>query len=157
MNQHEFGYDIAKACAKQVTCLRRRYGCVIMNPMTKQVISTGFNGSPRGKPHCTDLQYCVREELNIPQGSQYELCNSIHDLQNAIIQAGRAANGCVAYLYGEDAKTNYPIIPKPCFLCTKMAINAGVTIAIMKVNERFIEIDLNALYDEYIKEIMLRT
>lgn len=154
MNQHEFFYDVAKAGAKQVTCLRRRFFCIIVNPMTRQIISTGYNGSPRGKEHCTDSKWCIREELNVPPGERYECCKSVHDLQNALIQAGRDAWGCIAYLYGEDVKTNYPIVAKPCFLCTKMAINAGVTKAIIKVNNSFVELDLNELYDKYVIEMV---
>lgn len=154
MHQHEFGISIAKDCARQATCIRRHYGCALMNPETKQIIATGYAGSPRGKPHCNELNYCIRDELNVPPGQRYELCSSVHDLQNALIQAGRLAGGCIAYLYGEDCKTNSPIIPKPCFLCTKMAINAGVTIAIMFVHESYIQIDLNELYDEYIRTLM---
>jgi dCMP deaminase len=154
MPSHQYFIDLAQTCAKQSSCLRRHYGCVIINK-NGYIVSTGYNGSPRGKDHCTKIGWCLRNELNIPAGSNYEKCCSIHDLQNALIQAGKEAEGCISYLYGYDVTTSHPIIPYPCFLCTKMAINAGLLKAIMKVNNTFVEIDFNELYDKYLKEIIL--
>ena len=74
MNQHQFFMDVAKACARQSTCLRRRYGAVIIDPKTRHILSTGYNGQPSGKEHCTDKGWCLRDELNIPQGERYEIC-----------------------------------------------------------------------------------
>lgn len=71
---NQFFIDVAIAAAKQVTCIRRKFGCVIVDPETNHVISTGFNGSPSGKEHCTDIGWCLREELNIPRGEGYEKC-----------------------------------------------------------------------------------
>lgn len=156
MNQHEFFYDIAKAAAKQSTCLRRRYGSVIVNPKTNTICGggTGYNGSPRKKEHCTDKKWCLREELEVPQGERYELSCCLHSEQNAIINATCPTQDCVLYLYGEAVNTNYPIIAKPCFICTKMLINAGIHTVITKVNNTFIEMDMDELYDKYLIEMV---
>jgi dCMP deaminase len=149
-----FFIDVAIAAAKQATCLRRKFGCTIVNPKTRQIISTGFNGSPRGKEHCTDIEWCLREELNIPRGEQYEKCRSTHDFQNAAIQAGRFAEGCHVYAVGFEANDVPVTMPKPCFLCTKMAINTGIEKYFVWTGRNIIEIDLDLLYDKYIQEIV---
>lgn len=150
---HQSFYDTAKVWAKRSTCIRRRYGSVIVDPITKHVVSTGYAGAPTAKSHCTDDEWCIRELLNIPQGKQYELCRSTHSEVNAILNAERSVKGCILYLYGEDVKTNHPIIAKPCFLCCKTLINAGITKVITKLHNNFIEIDMNDLYDTYLKEL----
>ena len=80
--------DIADVVSNQCTCLRRRYGAVIVK--NDEIISTGYVGAPRGRQNCTDIGYCVRQKLNIPRGERYELCRSVHAEANAIISAERA-------------------------------------------------------------------
>jgi dCMP deaminase len=153
MNTHQFFIDIAKAYAKQSTCIRRRYGSVIVDPTSKLQISAGFNGAPRSKAHCTDEGWCVREALGIPQGKDYTFCRSNHSEQNALIFCKQPTQDCILYLYGEDVTTGMPINAVPCFQCTKLLLNAGITKAITKVNNSFIEIDLNELYEKYIIDV----
>ena len=80
--------DIAEAVLERSTCIRRNFGAVIVK--NDEIISTGYNGAPRGRKNCSDLKYCMREKLNIPRGERYELCRSIHGEQNAIISAKRS-------------------------------------------------------------------
>ena len=79
--------DLAEIVSQRTTCLRRRYGAVIVK--NDEVISTGYVGAPRGRKNCTDLGYCIRTELKIPRGERYELCRSVHAEANAIISASR--------------------------------------------------------------------
>ena len=67
--------DIAEATLQRSTCIRRNFGAIIVK--NDEIISTGYNGAPRGRKNCTDLGYCMREKLNIPRGERYELCRSV--------------------------------------------------------------------------------
>jgi dCMP deaminase len=114
--------DIAKRCAQQSTCLRRKFGAVIVNDRG-HIIATGYNGSPVKMPEC---QVCWRETHNIPSGEMYERCCSVHSEQNALLQAGRDAYRSIMYIDGIDAKTGEHADAKPCLLCVKMMINSGI-------------------------------
>ena len=85
----EYFLDIAKAVGRRATCLRRRYGAIIVKD--KIIISTGYNGAPRGEANCIDTGNCERERLHVPKGQNYELCVAVHAEQNAIINADSAA------------------------------------------------------------------
>lgn len=107
--------SIAGQVATRSTCLRRQVGCIIVQE--KRIVSTGYNGAPSGLPHCEEVG-CVRETRGVASGERHELCRGLHAEQNAIIQAamhGTAVRG------GSVFCTH-----KPCILCTKMLINAGV-------------------------------
>ena len=144
MNDLQFFLEVAEAAARQSTCLRRKQGAVIVD-QNRHIISTGFNGVPRGMPHCDEIGTCLRNVLEIPRGERYEVCCSIHGEMNALLQAGRNANGCVLYLYCWDVEGAREIIPKPCFLCTKMMINSGIE----KVITRQVIYDPIDLYHSY--------
>ena len=118
--------DIADAVSERGTCLRRRYGAVIVN--NDQIISTGYVGAPRGRQNCTDLGYCVRNQLNVPRGERYELCRSVHAEMNAIINAPREQMiGATLYLCGREADTDEYIKNSCCCsLCKSMIINSGI-------------------------------
>ena len=107
--------SIARQVATRSTCLRRQVGCVIV--LEKRIVSTGYNGAPSGLPHCGEVG-CVRETQGVVSGQRHELCRGLHAEQNAIIQA--AMHG-TAVREGSIFCTH-----KPCVLCTKMLINAGV-------------------------------
>ena len=79
--------DIADAVSRRGTCLRRNYGAIIVK--NDEILSTGYNGAPRGRKNCVDLGRCTREELQVPSGQRYELCRSVHAEANAIISAAR--------------------------------------------------------------------
>ena len=79
--------DIAQTVLERATCLRRVYGAIIVK--NDEIISTGYNGAPRGRANCVDLGYCSREAMQVPRGERYELCRSVHAEANAIIAASR--------------------------------------------------------------------
>ena len=118
--------DIADAAQSRSTCLRRRFGAIIVRD--DEIVSTGYNGAPRGRKNCTDRGVCSRAELNIPAGERYELCRSVHAEANAIISAARRDMlGGTLYLVGRDAATGeyYPDTT-PCAMCRRLIINAGI-------------------------------
>lgn len=124
--------DIAQSVSERSTCLRRHYGCVIVN--NDEIVSTGYNGAPRGRKNCDELGYCYRESLEIPRGERYELCRSVHAEQNAIISASRKELlGADLYMVGINAKTN-EIEPNStsCMMCKRVVINAGIKRVIVK-------------------------
>lgn len=117
---------IADAVLNRSTCLRRKYGAIIVR--ADEIISTGYNGAPRGRTNCCDLGYCTREHLNIPSGERYELCRSVHAEQNAIISCSRRDMiGSTMYLVGRDGKTDELLeTVESCSLCKRFIINAGI-------------------------------
>ena len=124
--------DIAASVSERSTCLRRHYGCVIVK--NDEIISTGYNGAPRGRKNCDDLGFCYREQMDIPRGERYELCRSVHAEQNAIISASR--NELIdadLYMVGINAKTG-EIEPKAtsCMMCKRVVINSGINRVIVR-------------------------
>ena len=118
--------DLADIVSKRGTCLRRRYGDVIVK--NDEVISTGYVGAPRGRKNCCDLGTCIRQQLNIPRGERYELCRSVHAEANAIISASRDKMlGADLYLSGREVSTGeYIKNSNSCSMCKRMIINAGI-------------------------------
>ena len=118
--------DLAEIVSQRTTCLRRRYGAVIVK--NDEVISTGYVGAPRGRKNCTDLGFCIRQELGIPRGERYELCRSVHAEANAIISASRDKMiDATLYLTGvEVADGSYVSNSCCCSMCKRMVINAGI-------------------------------
>ena len=127
--------DIAETVTERATCLRRQWGAVIVK--NDEIISTGYNGAPRGRKNCTDVGTCVREKLKVPRGERYELCRSVHAEQNAIISASRREMiGATLYIVGVDAKTKeYVEKSMPCALCKREIINSGIEKVIIRDNE----------------------
>ena len=126
--------DIAETAIERGTCIRRNFGAIIVK--NDQIISTGYVGAPRGRKNCCDLEYCTREKLNVPRGERYELCRSVHAEQNAIINASRNDMlDSTLYLVGKDYKTGeYVENARPCALCKRMIINAGIKEVIVRNN-----------------------
>ena len=124
--------DIAESVLERGTCLRRNFGAIIVN--NDEIISTGYVGAPRGRENCCDLKYCNREKLNIPRGERYELCRSVHAEQTAIISADRKSMlDSTLYLVGKNYGENtYVENARPCSLCKKMIINAGIKEVIVR-------------------------
>ncbi len=118
--------DIAEAALERSTCLRRKYGAVIVK--NDEIISTGYNGAPRGRKNCDELGYCIREKLNVPRGERYELCRSVHAEQNAIISVERSKMiGSTMFLCGKsNSDGSFVENSSPCSLCKRMIINAGI-------------------------------
>lgn len=111
----EYFMDIANLVARRSSCLRRQVGAVLVKD--KNVLATGYNGTPSGITHCSETG-CLREQLQVPSGERHELCRGLHAEQNGIIQAARhGVNIAGSVLYCTDS---------PCIICTKMLINAGI-------------------------------
>ena len=127
--------DIAESILERGTCIRRKYGAVIVK--NDEIISTGYAGAPRGRKNCDELGFCAREKLKIPRGERYEMCRSVHAEQNAIISASRRdLIDSTLYLVGVDANTGeYVENPAPCMLCKRFIINAGIKNIIVRNNK----------------------
>ena len=92
-----------------------------------EIVGTGYNGAPRGALNCCDVNMCKRQELNIPPGERYELCESVHAEQNAIISAGRSkCKDSKIYIYGWDVALEKPIQGNPCMMCNRIIKNANI-------------------------------
>jgi dCMP deaminase len=139
-SKENYYLDIADSVLERSTCLRRMYGAIIV--LNDEIISTGYNGAPRGRKNCSDLGRCAREELNIPSGERYELCRSVHAEANAIISAARRDMiGATLYLVGRDARTR-ELLPDAmsCAMCKKLIINSGIKKVVIRVGEDRIKV-----------------
>ena len=107
---------MAELVSTRSTCIRRHVGAVIVKD--KRVLSTGYNGSPKGTRHCEELG-CIREQMKVPSGTRHELCRGVHAEQNAVVQAA---------VFGVSVKdaTIYTTT-FPCSMCAKILINAGIS------------------------------
>lgn len=124
-SKHNYYLNIAKEVASRSTCLRKKYGSVIVK--NDIIISTGYNGAPRQTMNCIDLNYCRREQMGIPRGQCYELCRSVHSEMNAIINAEREKMiDSTLYLYGCDKDNKIIENLDSCQMCKKIIINAGI-------------------------------
>lgn len=141
-DKHSYYLNIAKAVSERGTCLRRNYGAVIVK--NDEIIATGYTGSPRGEQNCISTNNCQRQKLNIPSGERYELCKSVHAEMNAIISSSRDKMlGSTLYLYGYDKEKNCEIInPKPCTICNRLIINAGISKIIVNNEETILPINV---------------
>ena len=111
----EYFMEMAHLVAKRSTCLRRKVGAILVKD--KHILSTGYNGAPKGLKHCSEVG-CLRKELGIPSGERHEICRGLHAEQNAIIQAA---------VFGISIKNSVLYCTNtPCVVCAKMLINAGV-------------------------------
>ena len=125
-DKHGYYLNIAEAVLERSTCLRRKYGAVIVKD--DEIISTGYNGAPRGWANCCDIGYCFREHAQIPHGERYEACRSVHGEANAIISASRKDMlGATLYLAGKEADGSIIYYAEPCAMCRRLIINAGIS------------------------------
>ena len=143
--------DIAETVLERGTCLRRNYGAVIVK--NDEIVSTGYVGAPRGRKNCCDTGTCIRAKLNVPRGTRYELCRSVHAEANAIISASREKMiGSTLYLCGKENETGkYVSKSEPCSMCKRMVINAGIEKVVIrddKDNYRTIDVSSWILDDE---------
>ena len=127
--------DIAQTVATRATCLRRHFGAIIVR--NDVIVSTGYNGAPRGRKNCNDIGSCMRDTLNIPRGERYELCRSIHAEANAIIAASREHMlGSTLYMCctsPEDGSIIGGVCS--CMMCKRLVINAGIEKVIIREDE----------------------
>jgi len=122
----EYFMDFARHAAKRSDCIRSQVGAIIVNKRNK-VRGTGYNNTPAGVESCLSRKQCYRIEHNIPSGTCYETCRSIHAEQNAIIQAGE--DNCVGsslYVFGHT---------QVCILCKRFIINVGIERIYLKKDE----------------------
>ena len=136
IDKENYYLDIAETVASRATCLRKKYGSVIVNH--DQIISTGYCGAPRGRVNCCDLGYCTKKKL-LPEQRHggYDACRSVHSEQNAIITASREEMiGSTLYLVGYRTENHdYEKGAAPCLMCRKLIINAGIEKVFVRVNK----------------------
>ena len=127
--------DIAQTVSQRGTCLRRKFGAIIVK--NDSIVSTGYAGAPRGRQNCCDRGTCLREEMAIPRGERYELCRSVHAEANAIIAASlEEMLDADLYLACTDPKTGASIGgTTSCQMCKRMVINAGIKRVIVRETE----------------------
>ncbi len=134
IDKENYYLDIAETVLERSTCLRRCYGAIIVK--NDEIVSTGYNGAPRGRKNCMDLGYCTREALNIPSGERYELCRSVHAEMNAIISAARRDTlGSTMYLAGRQASGELLRHATSCTMCRRLIINAGIDRMVIRTGE----------------------
>jgi len=113
----QYFMEIAKTASKRASCFRgKKVGAVLVKE--RQILSTGYNGAPKGVKNCLDLGNCLREQKKLPSGERLEVCRATHAEQNAVAQAayqGASSKGASLYT------THFP-----CVLCAKLLINAGI-------------------------------
>ena len=126
--------NCAEVFAYRSTCIKRKYGAVIVKDDV--VISTGYNGAPRGMDNCCDIGKCPRIERDLHQGDGYAMCRAIHAEANALLNCSRAQTmGADLYLVGINPKDNSIHKAKPCPLCARTIIQAGIRYVIMRKGE----------------------
>ena len=132
ISKENYYLDIAETVLERATCLRRVYGAIIVK--NDEIISTGYNGAPRGRQNCVDMGFCTREAMQVPRGQRYELCRSVHAEANAIISASRRDMvGSTLYLVGRDAQSGELLgDATSCAMCRRQVINAGISRVIIR-------------------------
>lgn len=131
-DKENYYLDIAQTVLARSTCLRRCYGAIIVK--NDEIIATGYNGAPRGRKNCIDLNYCTREALKIPSGERYELCRSVHAEANAIISASRSETlDSTLYMTCVNPSTK-ELMPHStsCSMCRRLIINAGIARVVIR-------------------------
>ena len=131
---------IAHSVSLRSTCLYSSYGCVIVK--NDEIISTGYNGAPRGVIDCLELGYCTRRKQlpNVKSQQNYELCKAVHAEQNAIISASRKDMiDATMYIYGRDLVKDVVKSGMPCDICKKMILNSGISKVIISIENTDLE------------------
>jgi len=125
-SKDEYYLNIAKAVSARSTCLRRKFGAVIVKDDV--IVSTGYNGPARGVVNCQEVG-CLKNELNIPSYTGYDYCIAVHAEENAIINAARhgaEVKDSTLYLYGETVPDGKITEANPCKRCRRAIINSGI-------------------------------
>lgn len=135
VSKENYYLDIARTVAERSTCLRRMFGAIIVKDDV--IISTGYNGAPRGRQNCSDIGECMRDKLKIPRGERHELCRSVHAEANAIIAASRDAMlGSTLYMVCVSPKDGSLFAgTNSCMMCKRMIINAGISTVVVRDTE----------------------
>lgn len=122
----EYFVEIARASAKRASCFKKKAGAVLVR--NKQILSTGFNGAPRGVKDCLEKGFCMRQKDNVPSGERLEYCMATHAEQNAIVQAARSGVSI-------EGSTLYTTV-QPCILCAKVIINSGIKEVVFEIPQK---------------------
>ena len=132
VSKHNYYLDIARTVAERGTCLRRMFGAIIVKDDV--IVSTGYNGAPRGRKNCSDMNMCMRDKLGIPRGERYEMCRSVHAEANAIIAAARERMlGATLYMVCVSPQTGELFSgTTSCMMCKRQIINAGISTVIVR-------------------------
>lgn len=126
--------NCAEVFAYRSTCIKRKYGAVIVKDDV--VISTGYNGAPRGYENCCDIGKCPRMERDMHQGDGYGICRAIHAEANALLNCSRQQTmGADLYLVGVNPQDNTIHKAKPCPICARTIIQAGINNVYMRVED----------------------
>jgi len=135
IDKENYYLDIAETVLERSTCMHSMLGALIVR--NDEIVSTGYNGAPRGRTNCIDLGYCSKERMNIQASGHYEICRALHAEMNAIISASRSeCIGGTIYLVGKDAHDlSYKEDLKPCAICRRMIINAGLSKCVIRRNK----------------------
>ena len=145
---NEYFLEIAKTVAKRSNCIRAQVGAVIVGA-DKKIKATGYNGVPSKVVSCMELGFCYRIKNNIPSGTRYETCRSIHAEQNAIIQAGQdRCMGSSMYIYGHNFI---------CILCKRFIVQSGIETIYLKKDENspIVIVTAQQLRDELTSDAMV--
>ena len=124
--------DIAQTVLERSTCLRGKFGAIIVK--NDSIVSTGYNGAPRGRKNCTDIGSCACGELGAGCPVNNEFCRSVHAEANCIISATREQMlDSTLYLCGIDAVSGEIIKDTcSCQMCKRLIINAGISKVIVR-------------------------
>lgn len=112
----EYFMDLANSAARRATCDRGRSGCVIVRD--KQVLVTGYVGSPQGLQHCDEVGHLFKKVFHEDGKVTQHCVRTVHAEQNAICQAARRGIGL-------DKATLYCKMT-PCRTCAMLIINCGI-------------------------------
>lgn len=136
ISKENYYLNIAETVLERATCLRRVFGAIIVK--NDEIISTGYNGAPRGRCNCVDMGVCTREAMKVPRGERYELCRSVHAEANAIISAARRDMvGGTLYLVGRDVQSGELLHDATsCAMCRRLVINAGLEKVVIRHTQR---------------------
>lgn len=137
--------DIALAVAKRSTCMRRKFGAVIVKDNT--IVGTGYNGNARGVINCNDVG-CIKNIMHSPTGMAYDYCPAVHAEENAIINSNRSDRiNATLYIAGIDKDGKYTMA-LPCQRCQRKIINSQIKqVIILKDDGNSMNINVQ----EYIK------
>lgn len=134
ISKEDMYLNCAETFAYRSTCLKRKYGAVIVKD--DAVISTGYNGSPRGYANCCDVGQCPRMERRMHQGEGYGICRAIHAEANVLLNCSRQQTmGAVLYLTGINPSDNSIHRAKPCPLCARSIIQAGIEKVVLRTGD----------------------
>lgn len=145
----QYFLQISDAVAKRADCTRRQVGAVIVGP-DRQIISTGYNGAPAGRPGCLTAGACPRGQLTkseVAPGSSYDTgagaCIALHAEQNAVIRAGTRAVGSHMYITDE-----------PCDGCKRLIEGAGIMHVIWYTGDWYPKGEPKSSWLERLKDIL---